>query len=193
MLYDGNDLFTCSTSWSLETIKRTAFWDYLNEAQIIFPSFKFRVPTSEFFWKPEILDPVLPTINLWPTNVSLVAQMVKRLPAVQKTQVRSLDQEDPLEKETATHSSTLAWKITWMEEPGGPWSTGSQRVGHDWATSLFDVSQLWSPRCHPHLLAGEPGRLLGCWIKHSAVTFPVIPHRCGLCWMYKGFHQISLM
>ena len=50
--------------------------------------------------------------------------------------VRSLDREDPLEKEMATHSSTLAWKIPWREEPGELQSTGSQRVGHDWATSL---------------------------------------------------------
>ena len=62
---------------------------------------------------------------------SLVAQMVKRLPAMQETWVRSLGQEDPLEKEMATHSSILAWKIPWTEEPGGLQSTGSQRVGHD--------------------------------------------------------------
>ena len=46
----------------------------------------------------------------------------------------SLGQEDPLEKAMATHSSSLAWRIPWMEEPGGLQSTGSQRVGHDWAT-----------------------------------------------------------
>ena len=62
---------------------------------------------------------------------SLVAQMVKNLPAVQKTQVRSLGQEDPLEKEMATHSSILAWRIPWMEKPGGLQSRGSQRIGHD--------------------------------------------------------------
>ena len=61
----------------------------------------------------------------------LVAQMVKRLPAVQETSVRSLGQEDPLEKEMATHSSILAQKIPWTEEPGGLQSMGSQRVGHD--------------------------------------------------------------
>ena len=49
---------------------------------------------------------------------SLVVQMVKRLPTMREAQVRSLGQEDPLEKEMATHSSTLAWKIQWMEEPG---------------------------------------------------------------------------
>ena len=62
---------------------------------------------------------------------SLVAQTVKRLPAVRETRVQSLGWEDPLEKEMATHSSTLAWKIPWTEEPGRLQITGSQRVGHD--------------------------------------------------------------
>ena len=57
--------------------------------------------------------------------------MVKRLPTVQETQVRSLGWEDPLEKETATHSSILAWRIPWTEEPDGLLSMGSQRVGHN--------------------------------------------------------------
>ena len=58
-------------------------------------------------------------------------QMVKRLAARQETRVQSLGQEDPLEKEMATHSSILAWKIPWTEEPGRLQSMGSQRVGHD--------------------------------------------------------------
>ena len=62
---------------------------------------------------------------------SLVAQMVKHLPAMWKTWVRSLGWKDPLEKEMATHSSTLAWKIPWTEEPGRLQSMGLQRVGHD--------------------------------------------------------------
>ena len=57
--------------------------------------------------------------------------VVKNLPARQETWVRSLDREDPLEKEMATHSSTFAWKIPWMEEPGRLQSTGLQRVGHN--------------------------------------------------------------
>ena len=65
---------------------------------------------------------------------SLVAQTVKCLPAMPETQVRSLGGEDPLEKEMATHSSTLAWKIPWMEETGRVQSMGSQRVRHDLAT-----------------------------------------------------------
>ena len=64
------------------------------------------------------------------TWASLVAQTVKNPPAMKETQVRSLGQEDPLEKETATHSSILAWKIPWTEEPGRLQSTGSQNVRH---------------------------------------------------------------
>ena len=62
---------------------------------------------------------------------SLVAQAVKCLPAMRKTRVRSLGWEDHLEKEMATHSSTLAWKIPWTEAPGRPQSMGSERVEHD--------------------------------------------------------------
>ena len=62
---------------------------------------------------------------------SLVAQMVKLLPAMQETWVQSLGQEDLLEKEMATHSSILAWRIPWTEEPCGLKATGLQRVRHD--------------------------------------------------------------
>ena len=74
-------------------------------------------------------------VNGFPTSdgiwASLVTQMVKRLPAMREIQVRSLGQEEPLEKEMETHSSTLAWKILWTEAPGGLQFMGSQRVGHD--------------------------------------------------------------
>ena len=60
-----------------------------------------------------------------------MAQRLKRLPAMRETRVRSLGREDPLEKEMATHSSILAWRIPWTEEPGGLRSTGLQRVGHN--------------------------------------------------------------
>ena len=92
------------------------------------------------------------------TRASLVAQMVRHLPAMQETWVRFLGQEDPLEKEMAIHSSTLAWKIPWMEEPDRLQSMGSQRVRHDWATSLslflllrcFWIPPLPRPRTHHH-------------------------------------------
>ena len=60
-----------------------------------------------------------------------MAQRVKRLPGLPETQVQSLGWEDPLEEEMATHSSILAWRIPWTEEPGGLQSIGSQRVKHD--------------------------------------------------------------
>ena len=73
-----------------------------------------------------------------------MAQTVKDLPAKQETQVHFLGQEDPLEKEMATHSSILTWRISWIEEPGyGPWS---QRAGHDWVAntlSLPNTSYKW--------------------------------------------------
>ena len=65
----------------------------------------------------------------------MVVQTVKNPPAMQETWVQSLDQEDPLEKEIATHSSILAWEIPWIEEPGGLQSMGLQRMGHDCVTN----------------------------------------------------------
>ena len=66
-----------------------------------------------------------------PECIAKVAQMAKNLPAMRETQVRSLGQEDPLEKEVAIPSSILAWRIPWTKEPGGLQSVGSQRVGHN--------------------------------------------------------------
>ena len=71
------------------------------------------------------------SLHFMDDEASLVAQMVKHLAAMQKTWVQSLGQEDPLEKEMATHSSILAWRIPWTEEPGGLQSMVLQRVGHD--------------------------------------------------------------
>ena len=92
-------------------------------------------------------------MDVW---ASLGAQMVKCLPAMEETRVRSLGQEDPLEKEMATHCSILAWRIPWTEEPGGLQSMWSQRVGHDWATSLsFFLSMgvwIWDPWCCEQML-----------------------------------------
>ena len=79
------------------------------------------------FFREISIQSLCPFIN-W---VSLVAQRVKRLPAMQETCVQSLSREDSLEKEMATHSSILAWRIPWTEEPGRLQSMGLQRVGHD--------------------------------------------------------------
>ena len=74
------------------------------------------------------------------TQASWLAQIVKNLPPMLETWVRSLGQEDPLEKGMVTHSSILASRIPWTEEPGGLQSMGLQRVGHDWATNTFTLS-----------------------------------------------------
>ena len=82
---------------------------------------------------PRLASDIYSVLGKW---TSLVAQMVKRLPTMWETRVQSLGQEDILEKEMATHSSILAWKIPWTEKPGRLQSMGSQRVIHDWVTSL---------------------------------------------------------
>ena len=94
-------------------------------------------------------------------GASLVAQTVKNLLTMQATWVPFLGWEDPLEKGMATHSSTLAWKIPWTEEPGRLQSMGSQRVRHDWATSLslftfMHWRRKWQPI--PVFLPGESHR-----------------------------------
>ena len=73
-------------------------------------------------------------------RASLVAQRLKHLPPMWETRVQSLGREDPLEKEMVTHSSILAWKIPWTEEPKGLQSMGSQRVRHDYGSFTFTFS-----------------------------------------------------
>ena len=149
-------------------------------------------------------DTICLTKILWKLTgrASLVAQRLKRLPAMQETWVQSLGREDPLEKEMAIHSSILAWRIPWTEELGGLQSMGSQRVGHNWATSL-------SLHFHPNVSSTGPGTdrhsrkstfyplptggwLQGRWIFfakapiikiHSTETFPhssPLPSSCPL-------------
>ena len=98
---------------------------------------------------------------------SLVAQMVKHLPAVQETQVWLLHWEGPLEKGMATHSSILIWRIPWIEEPGRLQSMGSQRVRHDWVTNTFTFHKLtqWSE------LKREKTSIV-----YESVTFQVAQH-----------------
>ena len=91
---------------------------------------------------------------MYALRASLVAQRVKHLPAMWKTWVQSPGWEDPLEKEMATHSSTLSWRMPWMEELGRLQSMGSQRVIHGWATSLCTLQSVdillllaWADRC----------------------------------------------
>ena len=81
---------------------------------------------------------------LFKERASLVAQMVKNLPAMQETWVQSLGQEKPPEKGMATHSNILAWGIPWTEEPDGLQSMGLQRIGHNWVTELNWTELLWN-------------------------------------------------
>ena len=107
------------------------------------------------FWTLHVYCPYNPHLS---SGVSLVAQIVKNLPAMQETQVRSRDQEYPLEKGMATHSSILAcpwdfhgqeWWLSckqdfpWLEDPAGLQSMGSQRVRHDWAINTFTFLHRW--------------------------------------------------
>ena len=95
--------------------------------------------------------------------------MVKRLPTMWGTRVQSLGQEDLLEKEMATHSSTLAWKIPWMEEPGRLQYMGSQRAGHDWMTSLSLSDSILKSR---DITLPTKVRLV------KAMAFPVVTYGC---------------
>ena len=118
----------------------------------------------------------------WISRTFLVAQMVKHLPAMWETQVQSLGQKDLLEKEMATYSSILDWKIPRAEEPGRLQSMESQRVGHDWVTSHlplaldFPVAQtitnLPAMRETPGL-GRSPGEGNGNPLQHSCLGNPM--------------------
>ena len=119
------------------------------------------------------------------SRTSLVAQTVKRLPKMWDTWVQPLHQEDLLEKEMATHSSILAWKIPWMEEPGRLRFMGLQRVGRDWATSLTHSSSCLisgsgiatsfsqSQSCGDPGPA-TPGRALAPWARRPAAVSSLV-------------------
>ena len=113
-----------------------------------------------------------------PHLISLVAQTVKQWPTMQETLVRSLSQEDHLEKEMATHSSILAWKTPWTEDPVRLQSMGSQRVGHNWATSLHFTSPDLLLCCqHPEIIILR---------KSSWVLFCTGPHQlCSPFWFHR--------
>ena len=93
-------------------------------------------------------------------STSLVIHLVKNLPAMQETQVQPLSGEDPLEKEMATHSSILAWKVPWTEEPGKLPSMGSQRIRHDLETKPPQPVSRWP--CHLEGMRGLWGEEQVC-------------------------------
>ena len=110
--------------------------------------------------------------------------MLKHLPAGQETWVWSLGEEDPLEKEMATHSSTPTWKISWMQEPGRLQSMGLQRVGYNWATSLVH----WQGRLLLCLSPGKKTRVVA--ISSSRGIFLTLGLNLVSCisrWIFKGW------
>ena len=121
-----------SSRWVIPSLWLSGSWRSFLYSSTVYPCHLFLI-SSAYVRSTPFLAFIVPifTWNDFPGGSD-----VKRLPTMQETQVQSLGREDLLEKEMATHSSTLAWKIPWMEEPGGPQSKGLQRVGHDWVTSL---------------------------------------------------------
>ena len=116
--------------------------------------------------------------KLW---ASLVAQMVKNLPTMQGTWVQFLDREDPLEKEMAIHSSILAWRILWTEEPGRLESRGSQRVGHDWATFTHTTQRFsWQLDTFPPFSISLPSLIFA--LTHAILKVSVFIHLLRKIW-----------
>ena len=107
-----------------------------------------------------------------PIWASLVAQTIKNLPAMQETQVRSLDKEDPLEKGMTTHSSILVWRISGTEEPGRLQSMESQRIRHNWVTNTFSTYR-------------EPIYEMYAFIKYIN-KYKHTTHQCSLMRSYKN-------
>ena len=105
-----------------------------------------KTPCRSALWFPYFSVPIQQD------RISLVAQMVKRLSTMREMRVRSLGWEDPLEKEMAIHSSTIAWKIPWTEKPGRLQSMGSQRVGHHWVTWLWLYNKTYKPSSKREIL-----------------------------------------
>ena len=114
------------------------------------------------------------TIPFLEWRASLAAQMLKNLPAMLEIQVWSLGWEDPLEKRTAAHSSILAWRIPWTEEPGGLQSMGLQRVRHNSLTELFgnEARHIWICCCS----VAQSGLTLCDPMDCSTLGFPVLHH-----------------
>ena len=113
------------------------------------------------------------------TGASLVAQRVKHLLTLQETWVQSLGREDPLEKAMAPHSSTLAWKIPWTEKRGRLQSMGSQRIGHDWVTSLHLATkqqQLSQDKTHKPGDMFTPSQLCSSLTHQPTVKHRLSPH-----------------
>ena len=110
--------------------------------------------------------------------------MVKNLPAMQETQVWSLGLEDPLEKEIATHSGTLAWKIPWTAEPGGLPSMGSHRVRHDWS-DLAVAAYLYGLVIFPVFFSLSLNFAMSSWSEPQSLP------RLVFCWLYRASPSLA--
>ena len=138
---------------------------------------------------PLLLQRFLVYFNKIILKSSLVAQTVKCLPTIWETWVQSLDQEDPLEKDITTHSSTLAWKIPQTEEPGRLQSMGSQRVGYDWATSVpyLTLKSLTPQVKRLKIMSQSQWFCLSCY--HNQETKK--PHLLNDCWPWENCSLVS--
>ena len=112
----------------------------------------------------------LSTVHKW---ASLVVQMIKNLSAMWESQIWSLGWEDLLERKMAPHSSILAWRIPWREEPGWLQSKGSKRVGHDWATILSFILKWSNPEESKGRTLGMLSRAWGMWFWGSCSFLPI--------------------
>ena len=141
-------------------------------------------------WTSLVLSGIWPALS--PQWASLVAQRLKRLPAMWETWVQSLGCKDSLEKEMATHPSIFAWRIPWTEEPGGLQSMGSQRVGHDWMTAFtFKHSMEKAIAPHSSTLAGKSHgqrSLVGCslWGCEESDRTEQLHFHFALWWIGEG-------
>ena len=133
-------------------------------------------------WKAAAMNPIY--IYLWGAGVSLVAQMVKNLPAMQGTCVQFLGWEDPLVEGVANHSSIFAWGIPWTQEPGGLQSMGLQRGRHNWATNTDKVIWYVCVGCVLCLQTGPfalPVCVLGVLLWRCVCVCVVLIHRLSGC------------
>ena len=131
-------------------------------------------------------------VRIWTEAVwSLVAQMVKNLPIMQETQVWFLGWEGPLEKGMAIHSSILAWRIPWTEEPGGLQSMAWQRVRHNWAPNTFTFSLIPEPSFPKHSgykhISGIRQPDLVSWLPEVVAVKP-----CASCLHFLNFIYLSV-
>ena len=127
-----------------------------------------------------------------------MAQLAKNLPVMQETQVQSLGQQDPLEKEMANYCSILVWWIPWTEETGRLQSMGLQRVGHDWAANIFTFIIQYQPLCYQEHWWYSPSAncprsfLSSCW--HTLCSLIPFSNSPDGFWLIcqKSFHCPAL-